>query len=37
MAIPQRIKNKMKEEGLSGINKPKKKHLRTLKKAMWLW
>lgn len=24
MAIPERVKNKMKEEGLSGVNKPKK-------------
>ncbi len=24
MAIPERVKNKMKEEGLSGVNKPKR-------------
>ena len=24
MAIPERVKTKMKEEGLSGVNKPKR-------------
>ena len=24
MSIPERVKNKMKEEGLSGVNKPKR-------------
>ena len=24
MAIPERVKNKMKEEGLTGVNKPKR-------------
>ena len=24
MAVPERVKNKMKEEGLTGVNKPKR-------------
>ena len=36
MSIPERVKTKMKEEGLSGVNKPKRtpKHLKKSHRVM---